>query len=85
MSRSFRKIVDKLQEGELPKKETVASFCADTEVMLLSLDRGEEHVEAFRKDAMALLAAVEKQDKEAAVASAGNLNQMRKECHARYK
>ena len=54
-------------------------------VMTSSMDIGSEFFEEFKKGCGELLAAVEQGDLEASIKAAGNVNQMRKDCHGRFK
>jgi XXXCH domain-containing protein len=85
MAKSFKSILDVLQNGEIPKLDVVGAYCGDADVMTSILDKGEEEYRVFRARCRELLEAVEHGDVNAAVNAAGMLNQMRRECHARHK
>ncbi|GEM_PF-1966425 len=85
MAKSFKAVLDVLQEGELPRLDQVGSFCADTDIMFSVMDKAQEHFPAFKAKCRDLLGAVEHGNLENAIDAAGDINQLRKECHARYK
>ena len=85
MAKSFKAVLDVLQEGELPRLEQVGSFCADTDIMFSVMDKAQENFPAFKAKCRDLLVAVEHGNLENAIDAAGDINQLRKDCHARYK
>lgn len=85
MSRSFKAMLNTMDDGRLPALDSVASWCQDAELMVTLLDRGKEHFPSFQGKCRELLESVEKRHLGAAKAAAEALNRMRKECHSRYK
>ncbi len=85
MSKSFKAMLNTMDDGRLPALDSVASWCEDAELMVTLLNQGKEHFHSFQGKCQELLESVEKRRLEAAKAAAESLNRMRKECHSRYK
>lgn len=85
MAKSFKNLMNELNDDQLPKLDLVSSWCQDADLMMTLLDRGKEHFHSFQGKCHELLESVEERRIESARAAAEALNRMRKECHSRYK
>jgi XXXCH domain-containing protein len=85
MSKSFKAMLNTMDDGRLPTLDSVASWREEAQLMVTLLDQGKEHFQSFQGKCQELLESVEKGNLEAAKAAAEGLNRMRKECHSRYK
>jgi XXXCH domain-containing protein len=85
MAKSFKAVLDVLQEGELPRLDQVGAFCADADIMISVMDKAQENFPAFKAKCRDLLGAVEHGNLDNAIDTAGDINQMRRDCHAKYK
>ena len=85
MSKSFKAMLNTMDDGRLPTLDSVASWCKDAALMVTMLDQGKEHFQSFQGKCQELMESVKKGRLEAAKAAAEGLNRMRKECHSRYK
>jgi XXXCH domain-containing protein len=85
MAKSLKDLMEAMNEGKLPRQNLVADWCANADLMMTLLNRGQEHFHPFRDKCRELLQSVEKRQLNSAKDAAEALNQMRKDCHSRYK
>lgn len=85
MKDSFGTLKANLAEDRLPPEEAVASFLADSDVMVCYPGYGDEFYLDYTKACKALDKAWEKQDLEALKAAVSDLEARKTECHDKYK
>ena len=85
MKGQFKSILESLAFGTLPSLELVQAFVAYGERMCAFPGKGDEFYPAYLEKNAAFLAAVQAGDVSAARLLAGELDQLKKDCHDRYK
>ena len=85
MSKSFKTLMKAMDDGRLPALDLVVSWSEDADLMITLLDRGKEHLHSFQSKSHELVESVKQGQIQRAKAAAAALNQMRKECHSRYR
>lgn len=85
MKSQFKSIMESLAFGNMPNLDLVRAFVADGERMCSYPGKGDEYYPAYLESNAALLQAVEAGDVATAQALAGALDQLKKDCHDRYK
>ncbi|WP_051286695.1 GAK system XXXCH domain-containing protein [Megalodesulfovibrio gigas] len=85
MKSQFKSIMESLAQGVLPGLELVEAFAADGERMCAFPGKGDEFYPVYLEKNAAFLAAVQAGDVAAARLLAGELDQLKHDCHDRYK
>ncbi|GEM_PF-3091097 len=85
MKTPWKDLLDILAAGNLPEAASAERFLADCELMISYRGKGEEYYDAFRLPLAALRAALAAGDPSAAAAAAADMEQLKKDCHGRYK
>ena len=84
MKSSFKLIVMSLRAGQIPTPDAVASFIADSRVMIRFPGKGDAFYPAYDAEVDRFAAAAAAGDVAAMTASAAALDRMKKECHSRH-
>lgn len=85
MQVTFKAIRDKMSESNLPDPLSVQTFMRDALIMVSYPDNGDEYYEAFAETCHRFSQAYESGDLEAVKTAFAEIDQMRKDCHDRYK
>jgi len=85
MKNSFKAICSSLEAGRLPADEAVASFLADSDVMVCYPGHGDEFYLEYSRNCRDLAQAWEARDLAAMADAARALEVRKNECHDRYK
>lgn len=85
MKSSFNVITTNLAEGRLPPEEAVASFLADSDMMVCYPGYGDEFYLDYTKLCRTFTKAWEARDINALKTAADALEQSKRECHDKYK
>jgi XXXCH domain-containing protein len=85
LKESFKSITESLMGDVMPGEAVVTSFLQDAKLMMTFPEKGPEFYDDFDKTCMAFSRAFETKNLEACKAAGMALNQLRKDCHSRYK
>lgn len=85
MKESFKSITETLMADIMPGEAVVTAFLQDAKLMMSFPEKGAEFYDDFDKACMTFERAYEAKDFEACRAAAITLNQLKKDCHSRYK
>jgi XXXCH domain-containing protein len=85
MKETYKKISETLDAGGLPDARTVRLFLTDSDEMIEWPDRGDEYYEPYRKACLLFREAFDAEDLEGCRTARGELEQVKKDCHAEYK
>ena len=85
MQATFKAIRNNLSESSLPDSVTVQTFMRDALIMVSYPDYGDEYYEAFAETCQRFSQAYESGDLEAVKTAFAEIDQMKKDCHNRYK
>ena len=84
MKSAFKHIVMALRAAQIPDPDAVASFIADSRVMIRFPGKGDAFYPAYDAEVDRFAAAAAAGDVAAMTASAAALDRMKKECHSRH-
>jgi XXXCH domain-containing protein len=85
MKSSFKAIAESLSHDTFPEALTVKSFIADSELMISYSGYGDEYYPVYREELLQFAKAFENRDLEAIKQAYSRLNQLKSDCHDRYK
>jgi len=85
MQENFNAMRQSVAQGEVPSREAVSAFLADSGKMMSQRGYGDEAYPAFAELCTRLRTAVDAENLSGAAAVITELSQAKKSCHARYK